>query len=196
MEEQFNAFAAGFHELIPPDLVNVFDERELELLIGGIADIDIADWKKHTDYRGYEETSPVIQNFWTVRGAEDGPGPGLCLTCWCSASKAGTPNRSRVSYNSPRVPLEYRSTGSKICREATGQGGSLSRTRARRMLCRSPTHGMSRCSSTSSSCLADVCMLTWTLSFNRLDLPAYDNFHDLQQKLTIAVEETVGFGQE
>ncbi|KAI7657487.1 putative E3 ubiquitin-protein ligase, partial [Hortaea werneckii] len=52
VEEQFNAFVTGFHELIPADLVNVFDERELELLIGGIADIDVDDWKKHTDYRG------------------------------------------------------------------------------------------------------------------------------------------------
>lgn len=67
VEEQFNAFATGFNELIPPDLVNVFDERELELLIGGIADIDVEDWKKHTDYRGYTESDPVIQNFWKVR---------------------------------------------------------------------------------------------------------------------------------
>jgi len=57
----------GFHELIPADLVNVFDERELELLIGGIADIDVDDWKKHTDYRGYTESDPVVQNFWKVR---------------------------------------------------------------------------------------------------------------------------------
>jgi len=64
VEEQFNAFIAGFHELIPADLVNVFDERELELLIGGIADIDVDDWKKHTDYRGYTEADAVIQNFW------------------------------------------------------------------------------------------------------------------------------------
>jgi E3 ubiquitin-protein ligase NEDD4 len=42
----------------------VFDERELELLIGGIADIDVEDWKKHTDYRGYTENDEVIQNFW------------------------------------------------------------------------------------------------------------------------------------
>lgn len=66
MEEQFNAFIAGFHELIPPDLVNVFDERELELLIGGIADIDVDDWKKHTDYRGYTESDEVVQFFWKV----------------------------------------------------------------------------------------------------------------------------------
>lgn len=66
VEEQFNAFISGFNELIPQDLVNVFDERELELLIGGIADIDVEDWKKHTDYRGYQESDEVIQNFWKV----------------------------------------------------------------------------------------------------------------------------------
>jgi hypothetical protein len=66
VEEQFNAFMSGFNELIPPDLVNVFDERELELLIGGIADIDVDDWKKHTDYRGYQEQDEVIQNFWKI----------------------------------------------------------------------------------------------------------------------------------
>ena len=44
----------------------MFDERELELLIGGIADIDVEDWKKHTDYRGYTETDEVIVNFWKV----------------------------------------------------------------------------------------------------------------------------------
>lgn len=33
-------------------------------------------------------------------------------------------------------------------------------------------------------------------SFNRLDLPPYKTYEVLTQKLTIAVEETVGFGQE
>ncbi len=71
MEEQFNAFVGGFNELIPSDHVNVFDERELELLIGGIADIDVDDWKKHTDYRGYTETDEVITNFWKVSKNSD-----------------------------------------------------------------------------------------------------------------------------
>lgn len=31
VKEQFDAFMAGFSELIPQDLVNVFDERELEV---------------------------------------------------------------------------------------------------------------------------------------------------------------------
>jgi HECT-domain (ubiquitin-transferase) len=31
VEEQFNSFLSGFNELIPQDLINVFDERELEV---------------------------------------------------------------------------------------------------------------------------------------------------------------------
>lgn len=70
--EQFQAFKEGFHELIPQDLINVFDERELELLIGGIAEIDVDDWKKHTDYRGYTESDEVVQNFWKTVRSWDG----------------------------------------------------------------------------------------------------------------------------
>lgn len=39
-------------------------------------------------------------------------------------------------------------------------------------------------------------ILTYLHSFNRLDLPPYKNLDMLQGKLTIAVEETMGFGQE
>ena len=70
--EQFQAFKDGFQELIPHDLINVFDERELELLIGGIAEIDVDDWKKHTDYRGYTENDEVIQFFWQTIRSWDG----------------------------------------------------------------------------------------------------------------------------
>lgn len=76
VEEQFSAFISGFNELIPPDLVNVFDERELELLIGGITEIDVDDWKKHTDYRGYTENDEVIKHFWT------------CIRSWDAEQKS------------------------------------------------------------------------------------------------------------
>jgi hypothetical protein len=33
-------------------------------------------------------------------------------------------------------------------------------------------------------------------SFNRIDLPPYKSYETLVNKLTLAVEETVGFGQE
>ena len=41
VHEQFEAFMSGFNELIPQELINVFDERELELLIGGMSEIDV-----------------------------------------------------------------------------------------------------------------------------------------------------------
>ena len=41
VKEQFDAFMEGLLELIPKDLINVFDERELELLIGGMSEIDM-----------------------------------------------------------------------------------------------------------------------------------------------------------
>lgn len=40
IKEQTNALLEGFRELIPSELINVFDERELELLIGGMSEID------------------------------------------------------------------------------------------------------------------------------------------------------------
>ncbi|MCO5552380.1 hypothetical protein L7F22_005891 [Adiantum nelumboides] len=64
VEEQFKAFISGFTELIPQDLINVFDERELELLIGGMSEIDVDDWKRFTDYRGFTEKDEVVQWFW------------------------------------------------------------------------------------------------------------------------------------
>jgi len=41
VKDQFDALMSGFSELIPQDLINVFDEHELELLIGGMSEIDV-----------------------------------------------------------------------------------------------------------------------------------------------------------
>ncbi|KAJ7784506.1 hypothetical protein B0H16DRAFT_1356572 [Mycena metata] len=64
VKAQFDAFMEGLLELVPSELINVFDERELELLIGGMSEIDMDDWTKFTDYRGYEKTDQVIEWFW------------------------------------------------------------------------------------------------------------------------------------
>jgi E3 ubiquitin-protein ligase NEDD4 len=66
VKEQFEAFMSGFNELIPQELINVFDERELELLIGGMSEIDVDDWQKHTDYRGYNPSDEVVEWFWKI----------------------------------------------------------------------------------------------------------------------------------
>ena len=34
---------AGFHELVPPELISIFTPKELELLISGLPDVDVDD---------------------------------------------------------------------------------------------------------------------------------------------------------
>ncbi|KXX75367.1 putative E3 ubiquitin-protein ligase hulA [Madurella mycetomatis] len=152
--EQFQAFKEGFHELIPHDLINVFDERELELLIGGIAEIDVDDWKKHTDYRGYTESDEVIQFFWQTVRSWDGEQKSRLLQF--------TTGTSRIPVNGFK-DLQGSDGPRRFTIEKAGEITNLPK--------------------------AHTC-------FNRLDLPPYKTLEMLQQKLTIAVEETMGFGQE
>ncbi|OBA20930.1 HECT-domain-containing protein [Metschnikowia bicuspidata var. bicuspidata NRRL YB-4993] len=154
IQEQFKAFIDGFNELIPQELVNVFDERELELLIGGLAEIDVDDWKKHTDYRGYQESDQVVQWFWR------------CIKEWDSEQKARllqfTTGTSRIPVNGFK-DLQGSDGPRRFTIEKAGEPQQLPK---------------------SHTC------------FNRVDLPPYTNYEALKQKLTLAVEETVGFGQE
>lgn len=64
VEQQLDSFLKGFHEIIPQELVSIFNEQELELLISGLPDIDVDDWKNNTEYHNYQATSPQIQWFW------------------------------------------------------------------------------------------------------------------------------------
>jgi len=48
IEQQFLALQKGFYEIVPTNLLKAFDEKELELVVGGIGKIDIEDWKNHT----------------------------------------------------------------------------------------------------------------------------------------------------
>ncbi|OBA23791.1 HECT-domain-containing protein [Metschnikowia bicuspidata var. bicuspidata NRRL YB-4993] len=64
VNEQMQNFITGFHEIIPRDLVAIFDEQELELLISGLPDIDVQDWQNNTNYHNYSASSEQIQWFW------------------------------------------------------------------------------------------------------------------------------------
>lgn len=66
IEQQFLALQKGFNELIPQQLLKPFDERELELVIGGIGKIDIEDWKTHTRLKHCNADTPVVQWFWEI----------------------------------------------------------------------------------------------------------------------------------
>lgn len=64
VQEQMQNFIVGFHEIIPKDLVAIFDEQELELLISGLPDIDVQDWQNNTVYQNYSPSSDQIVWFW------------------------------------------------------------------------------------------------------------------------------------
>ncbi|KAJ2675579.1 hypothetical protein IWW42_001001 [Coemansia sp. RSA 1085] len=154
IKEQFEAFQAGFHELIPEDLVQVFDERELELLIGGLAEIDLNDWKKHTDYRGYTESDQVVQWFWKFVSEMDSEHQTRLLQF--------TTGTSRIPVNGFK-DLQGSDGPRRFTIEKSGDVVALPK---------------------SHTC------------FNRIDLPPYTDYETLSTKLTLAIENTVGFGQE
>ncbi|CAF1293414.1 unnamed protein product [Rotaria sp. Silwood1] len=64
VEEQTKAFLHGFNEVVPQQWIQIFDERELELLLCGISKIDILDWERNTIYKNYTETAKQVQWFW------------------------------------------------------------------------------------------------------------------------------------
>jgi len=66
IEQQFLALQKGFCELIPGLLLRPFDERELELVIGGISSIDVNDWKQHTRLKHCTSDTSQVLWFWQV----------------------------------------------------------------------------------------------------------------------------------
>ncbi|KAF1977763.1 hypothetical protein BU23DRAFT_499655 [Bimuria novae-zelandiae CBS 107.79] len=64
VQEQLEHFLKGFHDIIPTELVSIFSEQELELLISGLPDINVEDWKANTEYSNYTPNSPQIHWFW------------------------------------------------------------------------------------------------------------------------------------
>eukprot|EP00039_Didymoeca_costata_P006576 m.91487 g.91487 ORF g.91487 m.91487 type:complete len:1003 (+) comp13305_c0_seq4:196-3204(+) len=66
VQEQTEAFKAGFDEILPLSALAVFDERELEMLLIGLAEFDVDDWFATTIYRNYSKKSKQIIWFWEV----------------------------------------------------------------------------------------------------------------------------------
>ncbi|XP_067232575.1 E3 ubiquitin-protein ligase NEDD4-like isoform X18 [Chanodichthys erythropterus] len=152
VQKQMNAFLEGFTELIPIDLIKIFDENELELLMCGLGDVDVNDWRQHTVYKnGYCPNHPVIQWFWKAVLLMDAEKRIRLLQFVTGTS---------------RVPMNgfaelYGSNGPQLFTiEQWGTPDKLPR--------------------------AHTC-------FNRLDLPTYETFEDLREKLLMAVENAQGF---
>ena len=61
IKSQIKSFLEGFYEVIPMELISIFNEQELELLISGLPTIDIDDLKAHTEYRSYQDNSLQVR---------------------------------------------------------------------------------------------------------------------------------------
>ncbi|XP_072258448.1 E3 ubiquitin-protein ligase NEDD4 isoform X4 [Pyxicephalus adspersus] len=152
VQKQMASFKEGFFELIPQDLIKIFDENELELLMCGLGDVDVNNWRENTKYKnGYSPGHQVIQWFWKAVLMMDAEKRIRLLQFVTGTS---------------RVPMNgfaelYGSNGPQLFTvEKWGSPEKLPR--------------------------AHTC-------FNRLDLPPYESFEDLWDKLHIAIENAQGF---
>jgi len=152
VKKQMDEFLSGFAEIVPQNLLKIFDEGELELLMCGIGSIDVKDWKKNTTYKGdYHPNHIVIQWFWRV------------------VLSFNNEMRSRLLQfvtGTSRVPMN----GFK---ELYGSNGPQLFT-------------IEKWGSATSYPRAHTC-------FNRLDLPPYESYQQLRDKLVKAIEQTEGF---
>lgn len=171
---QIDAFLAGFREVVPDQLIRLFTDAELELLISGLPELDVDDWRAHTEYHaGYTSSSPAIQWFWrAVRNMEPEDRAKL-LQFVTGTSKvpiegfAGLQGSSGVQ----RFSIHRTVATASPSTSNTGPAGRTAATTAARRL---PT--------------AHTC-------FNQLDLPDYASYEELRDALMMAISEcTTGFG--
>ena len=70
VSKQLHCFLQGLFEVVPRELLSVFDYQELELLLCGLPDINVEQWAHYTKYEGEFEDQgkdhPVCQWFWQV----------------------------------------------------------------------------------------------------------------------------------
>ncbi|OXB75856.1 UNVERIFIED_CONTAM: hypothetical protein H355_016611 [Colinus virginianus] len=64
VREQTKAFLDGFNEVVPLQWLHYFDEKELEVMLCGMQEVDLADWQRNTVYRHYTRNSKQIMWFW------------------------------------------------------------------------------------------------------------------------------------
>lgn len=67
IREAVEAFQGGMWEVVPLPLLRIFTNAELELLISGLPDIDVADLRRNTVYGGgLSANDRLAQWFWSL----------------------------------------------------------------------------------------------------------------------------------
>jgi len=66
MVRQAAAVHSGLALVVPLEVTSLFTSQELGLLMSGISEIKVDEWKKHTIYNGGTHTTPVILWLWKL----------------------------------------------------------------------------------------------------------------------------------
>ncbi|XP_026324730.1 E3 ubiquitin-protein ligase SMURF1 [Hyposmocoma kahamanoa] len=65
-ERQWLALQRGLADIIPPQLLRPLSPRDLQPLLAGRADLDPADWRRHTRLKHVNPDAPIVGWFWEV----------------------------------------------------------------------------------------------------------------------------------
>lgn len=166
----------GFNAIVPQDLIQIFDVGEMELLLGGVPEISVDEWRRETVYQGYHATSPAVEWFWEAvrsmsleqqaRLLQFVTGMSLLIRFGCQ--------EHTHTHHPPLPPQGTSRVPSNGFSALIGSNGVQRFTIARR----GKAEELPR---------AHTC-------FNRIDLPAYTSYQELRKKLMMAVELSDGFG--
>lgn len=154
--DQVVALKRGFNEIVPKRFMEAFDERDLELIICGLGEVDVGDWSKHTEYRNCSPDDELVRWFWQAVG---------------SFSNEMRARVLQFATGTSRVPV----TGFADLRGSSGP--------------KKFTIEVVPSMEAASLPKAHTC-------FNRIDIPQHTSYEQLKDKLSVAVENTVGFGIE
>lgn len=70
IKPQATELLLGFFDIIPEPVLTIFDANELELILCGLPEIDLDDWRNNVRYTGFLETkgrtSEVARWFWEI----------------------------------------------------------------------------------------------------------------------------------
>ena len=66
IKEQLSALRKGVHELVPEELLRstCLEAHELHLLLSGVGEIDVDDWRQHTRYKHCTAQHLLVEWFW------------------------------------------------------------------------------------------------------------------------------------
>lgn len=168
VENQLSALMKGVYEIISfEQLRKVFDnEKELELALNGVHKIDVSDWQANTFYKNCDFRHKVVQWFWYLVEFDFDDEQRARLLQFCTGSS--------------RVPL----AGFQALRAQPEKDKPKPFS-----ILILDVNNFDKDSFGERLPKAHTC-------FNRLDLPDYESYSKLKEKMDYCLKNTVGFGTE